>query len=292
MEKNARPAATVPEFFSAQVVQARRFYLDLRPRVQAGLTIICGGSEHCAPNYAIHRATFPFYSIEFVAQGGGRLKIKRQEHRLRPGIVFAYGPGVAHDITTEPGEPLVKYFIDFAGTEAVTLLGSARLKPGTVAQVYPPGEIQPLFDELIRNGRRGTAGTPAICAQLLRGLALKVAEARAPQPGHDTLAFATYQQCLAHLQRHFLRLRSVTQAAGECHVDDAYLCRLFQRYDHQSPYRVLIRLKMNYAAERLQAPNALVKQVAEETGFNNPFHFSRVFKSVFGMPPTGMVKMR
>ncbi len=292
MKKPPPAPATAPDFFSAQVAQASRFYLNLKPSAKTALTIICGGAEQCAPDYAIHRATFPYCSIEFVARGGGQLKINRQEHRLQPGMVFSYGPGVAHDITTEPGEPLVKYFIDFAGKEAVSLLGVARLKPGAVAKVFPPGEIQPLFDELIRNGRRGTAGTPEICVQLLRGLALKIAEARAPLPGHDTLAFATYQQCLAHLRRHFLRLRSVTQTAGECHVDDAYLCRLFQRYDHQSPYRLLIRLKMNYAAERLQSPNALVKQVAEETGFLNQFHFSRVFKSVFGMPPTGMVKMR
>ena len=254
MKKPPPAPATAPDFFSAQVAQASRFYLNLKPSAKTALTIICGGAEQCAPDYAIHRATFPYCSIEFVARGGGQLKINRQEHRLQPGMVFSYGPGVAHDITTEPGEPLVKYFIDFAGKEAVSLLGVARLKPGAVAKVFPPGEIQPLFDELIRNGRRGTAGTPEICVQLLRGLALKIAEARAPLPGHDTLAFATYQQCLAHFRRHFLRLRSVTQAAGECHVDDAYLCRLFQRYDHQSPYRLLIRLKMNYAAERLQSP--------------------------------------
>ena len=41
--------------------------------------------------------------------------------------------------------------------------------------------------------------------------------------------------------------------------------------------------KMDYAAERLQSPGVMVKQVAEETGFTNPFHFSRVFKSVFGL---------
>jgi AraC-like DNA-binding protein len=36
----------------------------------------------------------------------------------------------------------------------------------------------------------------------------------------------------------------------------------------------------------------MVKQVAEEAGFANQFHFSRVFKSVFGVPPRMMAKMR
>jgi AraC-like DNA-binding protein len=60
---------------------------------------------------------------------------------------------------------------------------------------------------------------------------------------------------------------------------------LFRRYDHQTPYQFLLRLKMNHAAERLQSPGTLVKQVAEETGFADPFHFSRMFKSVLGLSP-------
>jgi len=292
MKKPEPGSGTAPAFFSTQVAQASRFYLNLKPAVRGPLAIVCGGAEQCATDYEIHRATFPFHSIEFVAQGSGTLQMRGTEHRLQPGTVFSYGPGIPHHITTRPGAPLVKYFIDFTGREAVPLLGRAKLRPGAVAQVYPPAEIQPLFDELIRNGRRGTALAATVCGQLLRALVLKIADSRAPLPGQDTLAFATYQHCLAHFRREFLRLRSVTQAAAECHVDDAYLCRLFQRYDHQSPRQLLVRLKMNHAAERLQSPGVLVKQVAEETGYTNPFHFSRVFKSVFGLPPTGLEKMR
>jgi AraC-like DNA-binding protein len=292
LKPNPPTTEAKPDFFSSQVSQARRFYLNLKPSPKDKLAVVCGGREHCVANYQVSRRTFPFFSIEYVAEGNGRLKLNRTEHPLHPGSVFSYGPGVAHEIATDTNQPLVKYFIDFFGTDSVKLLALARLKPGKAASVFPPGEIAPLFDEIIRNGRRGTPGTHAICARLLEGLALKLADARAPLPGRETLAFTTYQHCREHIQQHFLRLRSVEQVAKECHLDDTYLCRLFQRYDHQSPYRLLIRLKMNHAAEQLQLPATMVKQVAEETGFANQFHFSRVFKSVFGIPPRSMLKMR
>ncbi len=292
MKRPPQPTEASPDFFSTQVSEARRFYLNLKPSPKSRLTVICGGVERCAANYAINRRTFPFYSVEFVAQGNGRLKLQDTEYPLQPGSVFSYGPGIAHTIATDSQATLVKYFIDFSGSESVDILVRSRLKPGTVASVFPPGELVPLFDELIRNGQRGTPGAAEICARLLEGLVLKVADARAPLPGQETLAFATYQHCREHIQRHFLRLRSMAQVAEECHLDNTYLCRLFQRYDHQSPYRLLVRLKMNHAAERLQLPGAMVKQVAEETGFANQFHFSRVFKSVFGIPPQVMIKMR
>lgn len=292
MKPTVTTTETAPDFFSTQVSHARRFYLNLKPSAKARLAVVCGGVERCASNYAIRRATFPFYSVEYVVEGGGRLKLDQTEHRLQPGSVFSYGPGVAQEIATDNKSPLTKYFIDFFGVESKAILMAAHLKPGTAASVFPPGEIVPLFDEIIRNGRRGTPGAADICARLLEALVLKLAEARAPLPGQETLAFGTYQHGREHIQKHFLRLRSVAQVAEECHLDDTYLCRLFQRYDHQSPYRWLVQLKMNHAAERLQLPGAMVKQVAEEAGFANQFHFSRVFKSVFGVPPRAMIKLR
>jgi AraC-like DNA-binding protein len=54
----------------------------------------------------------------------------------------------------------------------------------------------------------------------------------------------------------------------------------------------LLRLKMNHAAERLHQPGVLVKQVAEEAGFSDPFHFSRAFKSALGLSPDAFRRLR
>ena len=286
-----KPVPT-PDFFSAQVSQARRFYLNLQPPRGTRLAVVCGGVERCGPDYEIRRESFPFHSIEYVARGEGRLKLGRQTHELKPGILFAYGPGIRQHITSNPQKPLVKYFVDFAGTQSRQWLQRAGLAPGKISQVFPPNEIQPLFDELIRSGQRGTRQAPELCVRLLDCLGVKLVEARAPLKGADTLAFATYQNCRQFIAEHFHRLRSQAQIARECHLDTAYLCRLFHRYNEQSPYLFLTRLKMNAAASQLQQPGALVKNVAADLGFTNPFHFSRVFKSVFGLPPDKFRNLR
>lgn len=113
-----------------------------------------------------------------------------------------------------------------------------------------------------------------------------------PFAGVETRSYATFQQCRRHIDQHHLRLRTLAQIAGECQVNRAYLCRLFRRFEGQSPYQYLLRLKMEYAAGRLQEPGALVKQVATESGFADPFHFSRVFTSVFGRPPSSFRGLR
>jgi AraC-like DNA-binding protein/quercetin dioxygenase-like cupin family protein len=285
-------AMDAPEFFSPQVSEARRFYLNLNPPKRAPLSVVSGGCEHCAPNYEIHRPTFPFYSIEYVMRGRGSLTLQNRRHTLLPGGVFSYGPGVRQDIIADPSDPPIKYFVDFFGLKSKEILRHCNLAPGSTSQIFPPNGIQNLFDELIRCGQNASARSSELCSKLLECLVLKVSESRAPKGGVETLSFTTYQQCHQHIERDFHRLKTLRQIADECHVDAAYLCRLFKRYDHQSPYQFLMRLKMNLAAEWLQQSGTLVKQVAVRAGFNDQFHFSRAFKNVLGVAPDAFRRLR
>ena len=285
-------AAPHPDFFSAHVAGARRFYLDLNPPKKRALAVVCGGVERCTADYAIQRNTFPFHSIEYVVRGRGTVQLKGRVHALEPGSLFSYGPGIGHKIAGDPAAPLVKYFVDFSGRKAGALLRSCSLAGGRVSRIFPANELQSVFDELIHCGLQGTRYHASAGEKLLECLALRIAGSRAPVEGRETLAFATYQQCRRHVEEHFRRLKTLQQISTECRRNHSYLCRLFRRYDHQSPYQCLLRLKMNFAAELLLQPASLVKQVAEETGFEDPFHFSRAFKAVFGLSPDAFRRLR
>lgn len=283
---------TQPDFFSPQVGKAQRFYLDLNPPRKRPLAIVSGGLEHCAPDYVIRRDSFAYFCIEYVLRGKGEVKLGRRTHPLIPGTLFSYGPGVAHEIGTDTAEPLVKFFVDFAGSQAAALLKSCRLPAGTVARVFPADSLAPLFGELIQAGLQTGARSPLLCATLLEAIALKAAERTAPAREIDSRAFASYQLCRRHIEEHFLHLRTLEQIATDCGINSAYLCRLFGRFDHQTPYQHLLRLKMNHAAIELQKPGALVKDVAVMVGFSDGFHFSRVFHNVLGASPTEFRRLR
>jgi AraC-like DNA-binding protein len=290
--ENAKKPNAPPEFFSLQIQAARRFYLDLTPSLENALAVVCGGYEYCAPNYAIHRETFPYYSVEFVAKGTGSLLLDGREYALFPGAVFSYGPGVAQHIATDAKDPLEKYFVDFSGWRAPRLLEQYGLSPGAFARVFALGEIQAIFEGLIQDGLRGTGLSDALCTALFEYLIVRISDSLMPWETRQTLAFATYQRCRQHIAEHFETIKSLEPIAKQCHVDRAYLCRLFHRFDRQTPYRFLMRLKMNLAAQRLQNPEVLVKQIANQLGFDDPCHFSRVFKNMLGYSPEAFRRLR
>jgi AraC-like DNA-binding protein len=281
-----------PEFFSEQVLEANRFYLDAHSRKHHTLKAVCGGSEHCGPNYRIDRLDFPFYSIEFVARGKGSVVLKNKEYGLFAGRVFSYGPDMAHVITSEANDPLVKYFVDFIGSEALKTLRKFGLAPGHVVQVASPEIILQIFEDLIRNGQNDSPYTLLLCKAILEQLILKIAESSIFEQSRTSASFFTYQNSRDIIQRNFKTLQSLEEIAEQCHIDSAYLCRLFKRFDNRSPYQYLMRMKMNLAAQRLQLPDASVKEIAFELGFSDPFHFSRVFKRIFGISPSVFKNLR
>ena len=281
-----------PDFFSDQVLEANRFYLDTYSSKRQPLKVVCGGCEHCEPDYQINRPDFPFYSIEFVARGKGSVILHGVEYDLFAGRIFSYGPGISHLITTEEDNLLVKYFVDFTGPEALKMLHKFGPAPGHVAQVSSPDAILRIFDDLVKNGQTDSHYSALLCTAILQQLILKIAETSIVEHTHTTAAFNTYQSSREIIRKNCLNLRSLEEIAEECRIDGAYLCRLFKRFDDQSPYQYLMRLKMNSAAQKLQSPNTSVKEVAFELGFSDPFHFSRAFKRIFGMPPSTFKNLR
>jgi AraC-like DNA-binding protein len=281
-----------PSIFSSQVTDHRRFSLDLLPSRSQQLEVVCGGVEVARSDYHINRRNFPYYAIEYVTRGKGDLTFFGEKQSISLGTVFSYGPLVPHEIVTSSKEPLVKYFITFTGNEAETLLNSCKMPPGHVGRVVPVTEVEGIFEEAISSGRRKGQHSGMLCSKLLECLAFKLLDAPEAAESPETLSYRTFERCHQYIQDNFLKLHNLEQIAIECHVDAAYLCRLFRRNGKPSPYRFLLRLKMNFAAELLQVPNTLVKQVAQQVGFDDQYHFTHAFKAVFGVPPDTFKRIR
>lgn len=272
------------EFISNQVSSGDYYYLNLTPEKGEKETVVCGGREQCSPDYLVERDGFKFYSIEFVSTGKGTLTLRGESFPLRPGTLFFYGPDLSHKIETDPNAPMLKHFVDFTGSG---LYGLVRRTGLFHAPLYTSNilRIRSIFETLLQTGTTESRHRNELCLLLLKQLILCTDETAMPQQEAFSPAWQTYLRCRQHIEQRFPALGNIGQAARECHLDKAYLCRLFQRYTNETPLQLLTRLKMGRAADLLSKQNLLIKQVAEEIGYADPYHFSRVFKRVYGISP-------
>jgi len=281
-----------PEFFSNQVAQARRFYIQKSNVKDSRVRVICGGCEYTTPDYEIDRKDFPYYCIEFVAKGAGSVTLNNRKYELKAGTIFSYGPGISQRITTVSEQPMVKYFIDFAGSSIKQILKQHITPLGTAIHISRPDEIARILDDLLTHGLSDSPYKPMICSIILEYLLYRIAEMAISEKGSPSRAFMTYQNCRQYIKDNFLTLNSLKDIADACMINHAYLCRLFKRFDTQSPYQYLLNLKMAYAADRFQKAGVMVKEIAHELGFVDQFHFTRVFKKVFGISPQSFKGLR
>lgn len=285
------PGVAAPGFISQQVTDARRFYLAAKRKPADALAVVCGGWEECASQYAIDRSTFPYFAVEFVAAGEGELSLAGTRHPLQAGTVFSYGPGISQRIQTSAERRMRKYFVDFTGQRALSLLRRCGLTPGRVLQIANSPEVQLGFDTLIRIGTWRHPDVARMAALQVELILLVIRHGATPGTPDARRAFATFDRCRQIIDAHFLELRNVQEAAQRCHVNGSHLSRLFRTFYGIAPLRYIQQRQMQWAAQRLHSSNALVREVADELNLD-PFHFSRLFKRIHGLAPSAFVSTR
>ena len=205
---------------------------------------------------------------------------------LKSGVFFLYGPGTEHHIATDPEKPLLKYFTGFAGERVGEFLERYQIQPGMASHCLKADPIRRAFDTLIERGSRNSKYSRPLCTSIVQQILLMCREDAVDAGSTDTRAFATFSRVKQCIEQRFLELGTLEAVAAACELDAPYLCRLFARFHDESPYQFLTRLRMQHAASLLLEGHAAVKEVAVLCGFPDPFHFSRVFKSVHRVPPS------
>ena len=178
----------------------------------------------------------------------------------------------------------------FRAGEAALIRRCGPLQRGVV-QVSDPLAIADIFEDLHRSAQTGSLQSTEICLLLLQGLVLRIAELGTDRLNTNERALQSYRRCRACIETEARTLKTLTDIARKSHLNPAYLCRIFRRFAGTTPYKHLMRQKMNQAADRLQHSDMLVKEVANELGFSDPFHFSRGFKAVHGISPQRFIEV-
>lgn len=82
-----------------------------------------------------------------------------------------------------------------------------------------------------------------------------------------------------------MRIVSAAEMAEAARVSPGHLFRLFREAYGCGPVRALEIVRLARAAVSLQRSNASIAEVADVSGFANPYHFSRRFTELYGLPP-------
>lgn len=269
---------------STQVHQARYFSFTGDDFDRTPLAITYGGLEICDAAYRIDRPEFPLYTIEIVLSGTGSLALASGDFALSPGSAFIYGPGLPCRIVNHPATPLRKYFVAFR-SPITNVLEEFGLSEAHFSQSGPDDGLLPLIDMLFAEGCRAHGDSFRICNAFLSIILRRFARSTTLATKREEPGWQVFSQCRTTIDDNFLQIHQLDDLAAMLGLSPSYISRLFRRYFHTTPYQYLQRRKVDYAEALLREGGLTVAHAAARAGFQDPFHFSRVFKKIKGFCP-------
>lgn len=91
-----------------------------------------------------------------------------------------------------------------------------------------------------------------------------------------------------YLDRHYDQPVRLGDLAGRMHLTEPHVCSMFGRYFGISPMNYVIRLRLRHAAHLLGDRNLSVSRIASMVGYDDLYHFSKLFKKHLGVSPMAM----
>jgi AraC family transcriptional regulator len=196
-------------------------------------------------------------------------------------------------LTEPPGEPHGNLF-ERAGADVLTV----QPDPARLELLEPfagvLGEVNHVRDLVVTTLARRVAGelqapddvTPfAVEGLILELLALtaRLRTVTAPGTGRPPPRWLGEARALLH-DRYGEHLR-VTDVAGAVGVHPVHLARVFRLHYGTAVGTYLRSLRLTWAAGRLTDSDDTIAQIALQAGFFDQSHFTRTFKSQFGLTP-------
>ena len=249
------------------------------------------GEEHSHP-----------YNLEiaYILSGQGQYIVDGKVYDVKQGDMVVCNPGVAHQsIITDPDNPMLEFICGFSD---VHFAGMPRdfieLPEGKACLSFSSEtrkEISRCCYEIIEENYSIQPGRYYIIkAQVVKMLvlifrALKGEEEAVEQ---EPTAFESYsrnyvvKKIISYLNENYYKKISLDQIAGNMYLSPVYISKMFKEKTGDSPINYLIRIRLEKAKEMLEGDgNESIKQIAADVGYDDVYHFSKLFKKYYGVSP-------
>ena len=98
------------------------------------------------------------------------------------------------------------------------------------------------------------------------------------------LHFKKIEPAIIYIEEHIKEANlRVEDLAKKCNISTRYFNKIFKIYFNTSPKQYILNKKIDIAKGLLVGDQAKINEIAELCGFNDTYHFSRIFKKVVGV---------
>ncbi len=241
-----------------------------------------------------------FLEMAFVLSGHGRYYIEGKIYEVSEGDLLVLNPGMAHQARLLPGTeiPATEFFVAFSDLQFRGCPYNYLPLPGKTPILHTSGELRQKLFKLCASMEAENAvcreGRYFMLKSYLMQMVLLVAREQCePVENPSRRAFESanrkyvVEQIVSYLEDHYNEKISLDQIAANMYFSPYYISKIFKSETGDTLIRHLINIRLERAKELLeQGQTSSIQEVAAAVGYEDAYHFSKLFKKRYGISPS------
>lgn len=240
-----------------------------------------------------------FTEFTFILSGKGKYLVDGKIYEVEAGDLIMCNPRVKHqNIVVNSKEPTVEFFAGFTDFHFKNMpANSVVLKDGgyilhTTSETKQ--EILRHCYEMIAENEASQVGKYFMLkAHLMQILLLLIRDiTEVADTNQKGCNFESYNKSYAvktiinYLNENYESKISLDQIAHNMYLSPVYISKIFKEETGESPINYLIKIRLEKARDiLLESDGGSIKSIANSVGYEDVYHFSKLFKKYYGISP-------
>lgn len=226
------------------------------------------------------------YIMFYSMAGKGYIENKKQRVELLPNQFIIIPPHEFHRYQADINDPWTIYWVHFSSNKLKEFGDEFNTK-----RFYSPTDLPynnnivdtwvEMYSSLDSGYNSLTIGYANLC--LYRFLSLFLF------PGKKFTASvedSPLEKSIEYMKENISNRLSTNEIANRFKYSSSHYTALFKQKTGMTPIDYFIKLKVYYACQLLTQSDLKIKEIADKTGYDDPYYFSRLFKQIMGKSPS------
>lgn len=245
------------------------------------------GWERTEPLHSYGPHARNHYLFHYVISGRGVLYADDNAYTIEGGHGFLIVPGVPTTYVADREDPWEYTWIEFDGLrarESLSLAGISRHQPVYTSLNREAGRL--LEEQMLYIVNHSQASPIRQIGQGFLFLDQLVQSSAGQRPQTQRRLRDFYmKEALSFIEQNYQRDISIEEIAAFCGLNRSYFGKVFRDTMGESPQAFLLHYRMARAAQLLKESTLPISAISAMVSYANQLHFSRAFKSVYGVAP-------
>ncbi|HWT73498.1 MAG TPA: AraC family transcriptional regulator [Mobilitalea sp.] len=240
-----------------------------------------------------------FAEMTYVLSGKGKYLIEGKEYDVEAGDLVICNPGVKHThIIINPKEPTIEFISGFTDFHFKNMAPNSIELSDKSYILHTTAELKQEISKhcftMIAEREGNQVGRYFMFKTHLMQMLLLVMREIADventeQKGYN---FETYNKnyavnrIITYLNENYEHKISLEQIAHNMYLSPVYISKIFKEETGESPINYLIKIRLEKAKDiLLNSDGGSIKNIANQVGYDDVYHFSKLFKKYYGISP-------